>query len=208
MRVPLKNMAGEVIGETELNDEVFAATVNEPLMHQALMRQLANARLGTQDTKTRGEVSGGGRKPWRQKGTGRARQGSTRAPHWRKGGIAGGPHPRSYEQKMPRRMRRLALRSALTVKAAQERVVVLDALEMPEPRTREMAAMLERLGVPTSALVLLAERNVIVERSAANLPDVKTLRASYINVRDLLGYDYLVLPQTSLTAIESMLRVE
>ena len=208
MRVPLKNMAGDVIGEAELNDEVFAATVNEPLMHQALMRQLANARLGTHDTKTRGEVSGGGRKPWRQKGTGRARQGSTRAPHWRKGGIAGGPHPRSYAQKMPRQMRRLALRSALTVKASQERVVVLDALEMPEPRTREMAAMLVRLGVPSSALVLLSERNEIVERSAANLPDVKTLRASYINVRDLLGFDYLILPQTSLTAIESMLRVE
>ncbi len=208
MRVPLRNMAGEIVGEVDLSDDIFATTVNEPVMHQALMRQLANARLGTHDTKTRGEVSGGGRKPWRQKGTGRARQGSIRAPHWRKGGIAGGPHPRSYEQKMPRRMRRLALRSALTVKASQERVVVLDTLEMTEPRTREMASMLARLGVPTSALVLLPERNEIVERSAANLPDVKTLRAGYLNVRDLLGYDYLVLPQAALTTIEQMLRVE
>lgn len=208
MRVPLKNMAGEIVGEVDLSDDIFATTINEPVMHQALMRQLANARLGTHDTKTRGEVSGGGRKPWRQKGTGRARQGSIRAPHWRKGGIAGGPHPRSYEQKMPRRMRRLALRSALTVKASQERVVVLDTLEMAEPRTREMAALLDRLGVPTSALVLLPERNEIVERSAANLPDVKTLRAGYLNVRDLLGYDYLVLPQATLTTIEQMLRVE
>jgi len=208
MRVPLKNMAGEIVGEVDLSDDIFATTINEPVMHQALMRQLANARLGTHDTKTRGEVSGGGRKPWRQKGTGRARQGSIRAPHWRKGGIAGGPHPRSYEQKMPRRMRRLALRSALTVKASQERVVVLDTLEMAEPRTREMAALLDRLGVPTSALVLLPERDETVERSAANLPDVKTLRAGYLNVRDLLGYDYLVLPQATLTTIERMLRVE
>jgi large subunit ribosomal protein L4 len=208
MRVPLKNMAGEIVGEVDLSDDIFATTINEPVMHQALMRQLANARLGTHDTKTRGEVSGGGRKPWRQKGTGRARQGSIRAPHWRKGGIAGGPHPRSYEQKMPRRMRRLALRSALTVKASQERVVVLDTLEMAEPRTREMEALLDRLGVPTSALVLLPERDETVERSAANLPDVKTLRAGYLNVRDLLGYDYLVLPQATLTTIERMLRVE
>jgi large subunit ribosomal protein L4 len=208
MRVPLKNMAGETVGEVELRDDIFAAPVHEPVMHQALMRQLANARLGTHDTKTRGEVSGGGRKPWRQKGTGRARQGSIRAPHWRKGGIAGGPHPRSYEQKMPRKMRRLALRSALSVKAAQERVVVLDALEMKEPRTREMAVMLAKLGIPTSALLLLPERDEAVERSAANLPAVKTLRANYLNVRDLLGYDYLVIPQKALATIEGMLSVE
>ena len=117
MRVPVRNMAGETVGELELRDDVFAVPVNQAVMHQALVRQRANARLGTAQTKTRSDVSGGGRKPWRQKGTGRARQGSIRAPHWRGGGIVFGPHPRSYAQRMPRKMRRLALRSALSAKA-------------------------------------------------------------------------------------------
>jgi len=143
MLVPVYNMGGEKVGETELADSIFAAPVNEAVMHQALVRQLANARLGTHKTKTRAEVSGGGRKPWRQKGTGRARQGSIRSPQWRKGGTVFGPQPRSYRKKMPRKMRRMALRSALSVKAASEQIILLDTLRMEEPRTKDMVALLD-----------------------------------------------------------------
>jgi large subunit ribosomal protein L4 len=150
MQVPVYNIQGEQVSEAELRDDIFAVRVNEALMHQALVRQLANARLGTHKAKTRGEISGGGRKPWRQKGTGRARQGSIRAPHWRGGGTVFGPAPRSYEQKMPRKMRRQALRSALSVKASASQVKVLDAFEMSEPRTKEVVRILEGLGAGSS----------------------------------------------------------
>lgn len=206
MRVPVYNIEGKQIDEAELRDEIFAAEINESLMHQALVRQLANARLGTHKTKTRGEVSGGGRKPYRQKGTGHARQGSTRAPHWPGGGIVFGPRPRSYEQKMPRKMRRQALRSALSVKAAGSQVRVLDALEMSEPRTKDMVAMLKNLGIGgSSALILVPQRNEVVLRSVRNLPGVQTLVAQYLNVRDLLGFDYILLPMASLQVIEDIL---
>ena len=205
MKVPLYNMEGQTIGEVELRDDIFGITPHVPVMHQALVRQLANARLGTHKTKTRGEVSGGGRKPWRQKGTGRARQGSIRAPQWRGGGTVFGPRPRSYRQKMPKKMRHLAYKSALSVKAKEGQVIVLDKLEMPEPKTKAMAALLGALAVDSSALILLPERNENVEKSARNLPGVKTLRAQYLNVRDLLGYDYLVMPLGALEVIESIL---
>ncbi len=205
MIVPMMNMAGEQVGEVELADTIFAAPVNIPLMHQAVVRQLANARLGTHKVKGRSEVSGGGRKPWRQKGTGRARQGSIRAAQWRGGGIIFGPTPRSYAQRMPRKMRRAALCSALSVKAAEEKVVVLDALTVPEPKTRAMAQALQRLAVDSSALILMAGPDENVERSANNLPDVKLLRANYLNIRDLLTYDYLVIPRDALTVIEEIL---
>ena len=142
MRVPVVNMAGETVDEIELNDTVFGIKPNTAVMHQALLRQMANARLGTAKTKERGEVAGGGRKPWKQKGTGRARQGSTRAPNWKGGGVVFGPRPRSYEQKMNRKMRRLALRSALSVKAADAQIIVMDQLDMEAPRTREMKTVL------------------------------------------------------------------
>jgi len=205
MRVPVRNMAGQTVGEVELRDEVFAAPVNEAVMHQALVRQRANARLGTVQTKTRSDVSGGGRKPWRQKGTGRARQGSIRAPHWKGGGVVFGPHPRSYAQRMPRKMRRLALRSALSVKAAEDRVVVLDSLQMETPKTKEMQAMLDRLAIQGTALILLSEPQWAVEQSARNLSGVKTLRTCSLNVADLLGYDYLVLPVAAVDAIHQHL---
>ncbi len=205
MIVPMMNMAGEQVGEVELADTIFAAPVNIPLMHQAVVRQLANARLGTHKVKGRSEVAGGGRKPWRQKGTGRARQGSIRAAQWRGGGIIFGPTPRSYAQRMPRKMRRAALCSALSVKAAEEKVVVLDALTVPEPKTRAMAQALQRLAVDSSALILMAGPDENVERSANNLPDVKLLRANYLNIRDLLTYDYLVIPRDALTVIEEIL---
>ncbi|HDH09324.1 MAG TPA: 50S ribosomal protein L4 [Chloroflexi bacterium] len=205
VKVPLYNMEGQTIGEVELRDDIFGITPHVPVMHQALVRQLANARLGTHKTKTRGEVSGGGRKPWRQKGTGRARQGSIRAPQWRGGGTVFGPRPRSYRQKMPKKMRHLAYKSALSVKAKEGQVIVLDKLEMPEPKTKAMAALLGALAVDSSALILLPGRNENVEKSARNLPGVKTLRAQYLNVRDLLGYDYLVMPLGALEVIESIL---
>jgi large subunit ribosomal protein L4 len=205
MQVPVYNAQGEQVRETELRDEIFAAPINDALMHQALLRQLANARLGTHKAKTRGEVSGGGRKPWRQKGTGRARQGSIRAPHWKGGGIVFGPRPRSYEQKMPRKMRRQALRSALSVKAAGSQLVLLEALEMAEPRTKEIVGMLQRLGIESSALILLPGRDDVILRSVQNLPEVRTLVAQYLNVRDLLKYDYVLMPLASVEVIEGIL---
>jgi large subunit ribosomal protein L4 len=205
MQLPVYNTQGEQVEETELRDDIFAAPVNEALMHQALVRQLANARQGTHATKTRGEVRGGGRKPWRQKGTGRARQGSIRAPHWRGGGTVFGPTPRSYRQKMPRKMRRQALRSALSVKAADSQLVLLDAFEMAEPKTKEILGILENLGVQSTALILLPGRDEVVLRSVRNLPQVRTLVAQYLNVRDLLKYDYILMPLASLEVIEGFL---
>jgi len=205
MRVPVHNMAGETVGEIELREDIFGVPINVPVMHQALVRQQANARLGTHKTKTRAEVRGGGRKPWRQKGTGRARHGSIREPQWRGGGVAFGPRPRSYRQKMPRKMRRLAYKSALSVKAKERQIIVLEDLQMPAPKTRGIVSILEALAVDSSALILLPEKNVNVEQSASNLPDVKTLRANYLNIRDLLGYDYLLMPLGALEVIESIL---
>jgi len=205
MQVSLKNMEGNEVGSVELSDAIFAANINTTVMHQALVRQLANRRLGTHKTKTRSEVRGGGRKPWRQKGTGRARQGTIRAPQWRGGGTVFGPSPRSYSQNMPRKMRRIALRSALSVKAQEDQIVVLDEVQMSAPRTRDMASMLEALDVERSALLLLPEADSNIELSARNLPNVRILRASYLNVRDLLGYGTIVIPQDVLPIIESFL---
>ncbi len=205
MQVPLYNQAGQEIGKTELPDDIFGVEPNQPVMHQALVRQLANARQGTSATKTRGEVAGGGTKPWRQKGTGRARQGSTRAPHWRHGGVAFGPTPRKYTQRMPKEMRRVALRSALSAKAAEGQVRVLDDLKLDAPKTREIESMLSRLSIPSSTLILLGEANPAVQKSAANIADVKTLRAQYLNVRDLLGHDFVVMPLGAVKAIEGYL---
>ncbi len=205
MQVPLYNQAGEQIGTTELRDDIFAIEPNMAVMHQAFIRQLANARQGTADTKTRAEVAGGGTKPWRQKGTGRARQGSTRAPQFRHGGVVFGPTPRSYRQDMPRKMRRLALRSALSAKAAEGQIRVVDELKLDAPKTRDMEAILSGLSIQSSALILLPEANPTVQRSAANISDVKTLRAQYLNVRDLLGYDIVVLPVSAVKVIEGYL---
>jgi large subunit ribosomal protein L4 len=205
MQVPVYNLQGERVSEAELQDEIFAAPINQALMHQALVRQLANARLGTHKTKTRGEVRGGGRKPWRQKGTGRARQGSIRSPQWRGGGTVFGPTQRSYAQKMPRKMRRQALRSALSVKAAESQIVLLDGIEMDGPKTKEMKGILSSLGIESTALILLPQRDETILRSVSNLSEVRTLVAQYLNVRDLLKYDYLLVPLASLEVIEGIL---
>lgn len=205
MQALVRNVQGETVDKVELREDIFGVEPNVSVMHQALIRQLANARLGTHKTKKRKEVRGGGRKPWRQKGTGRARQGSIRAPHWRGGGTVFGPQPRSYRVKMPRKMRHLAYRSALSVKAQDGQIVLLDDLEMEVPKTRGMLDILERLALDSSVLILLPQRNDNVEKSARNIPDVKTVRASYLNVRDLLNYDYLLMPLASLEIIEGIL---
>ncbi|MBO9369947.1 MAG: 50S ribosomal protein L4 [Chloroflexi bacterium] len=205
MKVPVWNMSGQQVDEIELRPDIFEAPINVPLMHQALVRQLANARLGTHKTKTRGEVNRTTAKWYRQKGTGRARHGSRNAPIFVGGGIAHGPKPRSYEQRMPKKMRRAALRSALSVKAGQQQIVVVDRLELPEPKTREMREVLTRLNVGENALILLPGRNETVEKSVRNLPKVKTLHASYLNIRDLLQYEKVVMPLGALQVIESIL---
>ena len=208
MKVDVFNMKGEKVKTVELPAEIFEAQVNVDLMHQAFVHQMANARLGTHKTKTRSEVSGGGRKPWKQKGTGRARQGSTRAPQWVHGGRIHTPRPRKYTQHLPLKMRRAALRSALSAKAAEAGVVVVDELVLPEPKTRLMATALNMLIGDATALVLVAEKDAnydLVARSTNNLPDAKLLMASYLNVRDLLGYDKLVMPLKALDVLKSIL---
>jgi large subunit ribosomal protein L4 len=174
-------------------------------MHQAMVRQLANARQGTHNTLGRGDVRGSTRKLYRQKGTGRARQGSVRAPHRRGGGIAHGPHPRSYEKKMPRKMRRLAVRSALSAKQAIERIRFVDLLDFAYPRTRDMIDMLETHGLDGKTLIVLDEKKENLRLSANNLPYVKTLLAQYLNVVDLLSYDNIILPVGAVTVIEGYL---
>jgi large subunit ribosomal protein L4 len=208
MEVDVLNMEGQKVSTVELPAAIFEAPINVDLMHQAYVRQMANARLGTHKTKGRGEVSGGGRKPWRQKGTGRARQGSTRAPHWVGGGKVHTPKPRDYSLSMPLKMRRAALRSALSDKLAINGVVVVDAVALPEPKTRLMAKALDRLVGEASVLILIPEKNVeyeLVSRSANNLPDAKTLLASYLNIRDLMNYDKLMIPLPALDVLVSQL---
>src|SRR5512133_2252441 len=205
MLVDVFNMDGQKVDTVELAPAVFEAPVYVDLMHQAYVRQMANARLGTHDTKTRNEVSGGGRKPWRQKGTGRARQGSSRSPVWVGGGKVHTPHPRSYELSMPKKMRRAAVRSALTVKAAEASIVVVDQLTLSEPKTRLMAKALNALVGDGSALILLPEKGTYegVIRSANNIPDAKVLLANYLNIRDLLQYDKVVMPVAVLDVLST-----
>ena len=201
MKVDVFNMQGEKVSTTELPPEIFEAPVKQELMHQALVRQMANARLGTHKTKTRAEVAGGGRKPWRQKGTGRARAGSTRSPIWVGGGGAHTPRPRDHGLDMPRKMRLAALRSALSAKAAQSEIVVVDEIKLGQPKTKEMAAVLQHLVGQATALILLPGPDESVEKSVRNLAAAKTIRAAYINVRDLLGYERVILPLGSLAAL-------
>ncbi len=203
MQVPLFNQAGQEISQIELRDDIFGIEPNRDVMHQAYQRQMANARQGNHQTKTRGMVRGGGKKPWKQKGTGRARQGSTRAPHWKGGGVVFGPHPRSYEQKMPKKMRHLALKSALAAKAQEKQIVVVDEINLDDAKTAAMRRVLSALNAQPTALLLLPEANQALARAAHNLENVKTLRASYLNVRDLLGYEKLVMSKAALNAVET-----
>ena len=208
MNVDVLNMEGKKVDAVELPADIFEAPVNVDLMHQAYVRQLANARLGTHSTKTRSEVRGGGRKPWRQKGTGRARQGSIRSAQWVGGGKIHTPKPRNYSKKMPRKMRQAALRSALSTKAAEESIVILDELSLPEIKTRLMAETVKRLVGDDSALIVIPEKNAaydVVEISTQNLPEAKTLLVNYLNIRDLLGYGKIILLVQALDAISDHL---
>jgi large subunit ribosomal protein L4 len=204
MQIDVHNTLGEVVGSTELDETIWGIEPNIPVMHQALVRQLANARLGTSNTKTRGEVRGGGRKPWRQKGTGRARQGTIRAPQWKGGGVVFGPHPRKYTQAMPRQMRRLAIRSALSAKLADDRVTVIKGLGEIEPKTKAFKTLLGNLPESRSVLVVLAEKNDAIERSSANLDETKTIIAPVLSIRDVLKYERLLVTEEALALIETM----
>jgi large subunit ribosomal protein L4 len=209
MLLPSKDMAGNQTGEIEVSDIIFAAPVNVTLMHQALVRQLSNARLGTHKTKTRGEVAGGGRKPWKQKGTGRARQGSIRASQWVGGGTAFGPRPRKYIKDMPKKMYRAALRSALSVKAGGSQIVVLDEVSLDAPKTKAIVSMLQALGVNDArVLLVLGEKNENVQLSAKNVPTVKTLQSGYLNMKDLLGHDWLLLSRDAVAHLEEWLTAD
>jgi large subunit ribosomal protein L4 len=207
MLVDVFNMEGQKVKSVELPAGIFEAPVYVDLMHQAYVRQMANARLGTHETKVRGEVAGGGRKPFKQKGTGRARQGSIRAAHWKGGGRIHTPHPHSYELAMPLKMRRAALRSALTVKVQEAGLVVVDELKLSEPKTRLMAKALNTLVGDASALVLIPEKSAYdgVIRSANNIPDAKVMLASYLNIRDLLSFQKVILPLAALDVISANL---
>jgi large subunit ribosomal protein L4 len=208
MEVDVVNMEGEKIRTVELPAQIFEAPINIDLMHQAFVRQMANARLGTHSTKTRGEVSGGGKKPWKQKGTGRARQGSTRAAQWVGGGKVHTPKPRDYSLPMPRKMRQAALRSALSARASEKAIVVVEDLSLVEPKTKLMAQVMTKLVGNESAVILIPEKNPAYEtiiRSASNLADTKTMLANYLNIRDLLSYDKIVLPVQSLDVIAAHL---
>ncbi len=203
-KVSLYNMEGTVVGEIELADEIFGLeTVNEHLVHLAVVQQLANNRQGTQKAKTRGEVSGGGRKPWRQKGTGHARQGSTRAPQWTGGGVVFAPVPRNYSFKMNRKEKRAALCGALTSRVNEQKLFVLDELTLDEIKTKKFRAVLDALKL-SKALVVLDEIDENVILSARNIPDVKTAQVNTINVYDILKYDNLVLTESAVKTIEEV----
>jgi large subunit ribosomal protein L4 len=203
MQAELYNQSGTHIGTLDVRDDIFGIEPNEAVMHQALVRQLANARRGTHNTRGRSDVRGSTRKLYRQKGTGRARQGSNRAPHRRGGGVAHGPHPRSYEKKMPRKMRRLAVRSALSAKYDAIRFV--DSLNMEEPRTKAMLQLLDGHSFQGKILIVLDEKQENVQRSAHNLPYVETLLASYLNVRDVLRFDHILMTVPAVKRAESYL---
>jgi len=204
MKVDVLNMEGKKVSELELPAALFEAPINVDLMHQAYTRQMANARLGTHETKVRGEVAGGGARPWKQKGTGRARQGSRRSAQWVGGGRIHTPHPRSYEQRMPKKMRKAALRSALSAKAADAGVILIDDLKLDDAKTRAMVAKLSGLVGNATALILMSEKDQSYDfamRSTDNLVEAKVLLASYLNIRDLLGFDKLILPVKALDAL-------
>jgi large subunit ribosomal protein L4 len=204
MKADLYTIDGTVSGSVDLDDSVWAIEPNISVMHQALIRQQANARVGTAETKTRAQVRGGGRKPWRQKGTGRARQGSTRAPNWIGGGVVWGPHMRDFSQDMPKKMRGLAVRSALSAKVRDERLFVVDGLENVEAKTRAMKDVIAAMPASRSFLLVIPDKLESVVRSSGNLENVHWVLASYLNVRDILKYERLVVMRPSIEIIEKI----
>ncbi len=203
--VKVVNLKGEVVGEQELSNAVFAAPVHVPAMHQVVVAQLANKRQGTHSTKTRGEVRGGGRKPWRQKHTGRARHGSIRSPIWTGGGVTHGPKPRDYHQKVNRKVRRLALRSALSVKVREDRLLVLDTFAMEKPRTRELVSFFQAIEAGKKPLLMIGQSQPVAYKSMSNIPGARVLHVDSINVFDLLHHDHLIVTSDALQKIEEVL---
>ena len=201
--VALYDITGKVIGDIELSENVFGQPVNEPVLHQVVVAHLANCRQGTQSAKTRSEVSGGGKKPYRQKGTGRARQGSTRAPQWTHGGVVFAPKPRDYSQKVNAKVRRIALKSALSSKVADSELIVFDALNIEAPKTKEMVKVLKAVEAE-KALIVLPDKDETVERAAANIPGVKTTLVGTLNTYEVLKYKKLILTKDSVAKIEEV----
>ncbi|MFS0820977.1 50S ribosomal protein L4 [Bacillus sp. 1P02SD] len=204
-KVSLYNQTGSAVGEIELNDSVFGVEPNQQVLFDAVIMQRASLRQGTHKTKIRSEVAGGGRKPWRQKGTGRARQGSIRSPQWRGGGTVFGPTPRSYSYKLPKKVRRLAIKSALSTKVLEENILVLDNLVLEAPKTKDMVAVLKGLNVDRKALIVTADVNEAVELSARNIPGVTVVVANGVSVLDVLNHDKLVITKAAVEKVEEVL---
>ena len=202
-KVDLLNIEGKKVGDIELAESIFGVEVNTDVMHEVVVNYLANQRQGTGSTKTRSEVTGGGKKPWKQKGTGRARQGSIRAPQWIKGGIALGPKPRSYKYTLNKKVKRLALKSALSSKVQENEIIVLDSLNFDEIKTKNMAKVLENIKA-NKALIVLADKNLSVQASARNIPNTKTALVNTINTYDILKYGTLVLTKDAVEKIEEV----
>lgn len=203
-KVALYDMSGEQVGDIELKDDVFGIEINTHVMYEAVKVYLANQRQGTQSAKTRSEVRGGGRKPWRQKGTGRARQGSIRSPQWKGGGVVFAPKPRDYSMKLPKKIRRLALKSAFSAKVDANEIIVLDALAMEAPKTKEMLKVLGNLKVEKKALVVTTEKDENVVLSARNIPGVKTAQVSTLNVYDVLNHDAFIITKDAVNKVEEV----
>lgn len=203
-KVALLNVSGEKIGDIELNDSIFGVKINESVLHDAVKNYLANQRQGTQSAKTRAEVRGGGRKPWRQKGTGRARQGSIRAPHWVGGGVSFAPKPRDYRYELPRKVKRLALKSALSSKIITENIIVLDELNMTMPKTKDMLNILKNLSIGKKALIVMGEKNENIIKSANNIPGITTTLVNTLNVYDILNHEKFIVTKEAVHKIEEV----
>ncbi|WP_409228983.1 50S ribosomal protein L4 [Gudongella sp. SC589] len=203
-KVNVYNMLGELVEEMELSDAVFGVEVNEHVVYEVVKNQLANKRQGTQSAKTRAEVRGGGRKPWRQKGTGRARQGSIRSPQWKGGGVVFAPKPRDYSYSVPKKVRRLAMKSALTDKLQNNEIIVVDGMNFDAPKTKEMVNMLSNLKADKKALIVMDEKNVNVIRSAGNIPNVATTLVNTLNVYDILKYNSFIITKEAVKKVEEV----
>ncbi len=203
-KVDVYNINGEVVGDINLNDNIFGIEVNKDAMHLAVTNQLANRRQGTQSTKTKSEVRGGGKKPWRQKGTGRARQGSIRSAQWIKGGIVLGPKPRSYRFTLPKKVKRLALKSALTTKVLENEILVLDSLSFDSIKTKQVVGALGKLNVPNNALIVIAGKDDNVIKSARNIPGIKTALVNTLNVFDILKYEKFLITKDAVSKVEEV----
>ncbi len=203
-KVDVYDINGKVVGDIELSDNIFAVDVNETAIHQVVVNQLANKRQGTQSTKTVSEVRGGGIKPWRQKGTGRARQGKSVSAQWVKGGIALGPKPRSYNYTLPKKLKRLALKSALTSKVNENEILVLDSLNFDKIKTKQMVDVLKNLNVNETAVIVLADKNENVQLSARNIPGVKTLLVNTINVYDIVRHEKFIITRDAVSKVEEV----